>query len=73
AKFCRRVILMARGEILIDGPTKVVFSKPEILEKASIKPPQITRLCQMLEDLKFPRDILTPEEFYNFMTNELML
>ncbi|MEM2514881.1 MAG: ATP-binding cassette domain-containing protein, partial [Candidatus Bathyarchaeia archaeon] len=35
AKFCRRVILMARGEILIDGPTKVVFSKPEILEKES--------------------------------------
>lgn len=62
AKYARRVIVMANGRVLLDGPTKYVFSRPDVLSKAGVEPPQITRFCQRLADYGLPRDALTVEE-----------
>jgi energy-coupling factor transporter ATP-binding protein EcfA2 len=69
SRYTRRVIVLHQGKILIDGPTHEVFSKPEILSKTMLEPPQITRLSQRLMNKGFPGDILTVEDFINFLAN----
>ncbi len=39
-----RVIALADGKVLLDGPKKEVFSQTKILEKTFVDPPQLTRL-----------------------------
>jgi len=39
-----RVIALAEGQVLLDGPKEEVFSQANILEKTFVDPPQITRL-----------------------------
>lgn len=39
-----RVIALAGGQVLLDGPRGDVFSQAKILEKTFVDPPQITRL-----------------------------
>ncbi len=61
---CDRVLVMSQGELLLDGPTREIFTQDEKLLEADIRPPQITRLGQLLaEEFQCPRDILTVEEF----------
>jgi energy-coupling factor transport system ATP-binding protein len=61
---CDRVLVMSQGELLLDGPTRDIFAQDEKLLEADIRPPQITRLGQLLaEEFQCPRDILTVEEF----------
>lgn len=62
ARYARRVVAMAQGEILADGPTADVFSNPEALEKTSLAPPQITQLAQRAQHLGFAPGTLTVEE-----------
>ncbi|RLG48789.1 MAG: ABC transporter ATP-binding protein [Thermoproteota archaeon] len=62
AKYAQRTVVMAWGRILLDGPTRWVFSQVEVLAEAHIKPPQVTRLAQRLADLGVPPDVLTVEE-----------
>jgi energy-coupling factor transporter ATP-binding protein EcfA2 len=69
SRYTRRVIVLHQGKILIDGPTHEVFSKPEILSKTMLEPPQITRLSQRLMNKGFPGDILTVEDFIDFLAN----
>ena len=45
----RRVVLIADGKIVLDGPTREVMTAIDILRKAAIKPPQIV---QLVEELK---------------------
>lgn len=63
ARSAKRVIVMAQGRILLDGPTRWVFSQEDILEKAYIRPPEITQLVGKLNDW-FESTVLTPEEAY---------
>ncbi|MEM1943489.1 MAG: ATP-binding cassette domain-containing protein [Candidatus Caldarchaeum sp.] len=63
SEFADRVIVMADGKILLDGTPREVFSQREILDKASLKPPQITELAQNLSDVGFRPDVLRVEEF----------
>jgi len=71
ARYCSRVVVMKEGKILIDGPTREAFSKPEALEEAFIRPPQITQLGQRLMDLGFPPDMLTVDEMYGVVGKNL--
>ncbi|MFT0846263.1 ABC transporter ATP-binding protein [Actinomycetaceae bacterium L2_0104] len=41
-----RTIVMSRGNVLIDGPTRDVFAHPEILKESFVSPPPITRVAQ---------------------------
>lgn len=61
ARFARRVVALAEGKILADGPTNEVFSQPEKLAQTFIEPPQITQLAQHSVDLGFDPGTLTVE------------
>ena len=56
ARYARRVIVLARGTVLIDGPPEAVFTQPDLLASTFLEPPQVTQLAQSLPGL--PRDIL---------------
>ena len=43
-----RVIVMAHGGVLADGTREEVFAKEEVLKKARIEQPYMTRLCSLL-------------------------
>lgn len=56
--YARRVVVMAGGRVVGDGSPREVFSNPELMAKANLKPPAIAelsiRLCGQVA--------LTPEE-----------
>ena len=63
AEYARRIIVMDEGKILMDGSTREVFSRQDILERASIEPPLLARISNDLRKAgrKVPV-ILTLEE-----------
>nr|WP_288824503.1 ABC transporter ATP-binding protein [uncultured Clostridium sp.] len=48
ARYFERVIVMAGGNVISDGPGEEVFYQKDILLKARLEPPHITRLCELL-------------------------
>ncbi|HDD69092.1 MAG TPA: ATP-binding cassette domain-containing protein [Candidatus Korarchaeota archaeon] len=70
AKYCKRVVVMGQGKVLLDGSTREVFSKPEILEQTFIKPPPITRLAQGLSAYGIPPSILSVDELISSLKFE---
>ncbi len=63
AKYCRRVVVLRRGEVWMDGTPQEVFGQPERLAQTRLSPPQVTLLAQSLPGYGFPNDILSTEEF----------
>jgi len=61
ARYAQRVIVLGQGRVLLDGSTREIFARPDILKKTFVEPPQITRLGQAL-DGRLPKDLLTVEE-----------
>ncbi|MEM2387170.1 MAG: ABC transporter ATP-binding protein [Candidatus Bathyarchaeia archaeon] len=53
-----RVVLMRGGKIVADGRARKILTDPEILEQASIVPPQIAQIFINLADLGFPKDVI---------------
>jgi energy-coupling factor transporter ATP-binding protein EcfA2 len=62
AEVAKRIVLVAGGNIVADGPTREIFEKTEILAKAQIRPPQITQLAQALGDCGVRRNLMTVRE-----------
>lgn len=58
-----RTILMDDGNIVLDGFTRDVFYKTDILHKAMIKPPQIVLLREALNSERLEGYPITIEEF----------
>jgi energy-coupling factor transporter ATP-binding protein EcfA2 len=48
AEYARRTVVMDEGKILMDGSTRKVFSRPDILKRASIEPPLLARISNEL-------------------------
>jgi len=71
AEYAHRVVVLRDGRILVDGPTKEIFSKTDLLETTYLNPPQITRLGQMLAKYGVPGDVLTVDEMYEVMSELL--
>ena len=46
--FAKRIIVLSDGEVIADGETKKIFRVPNVLEKASLLPPQIVQLASRL-------------------------
>jgi len=65
AQYAQRVVVLAQGQMLMDGSTREVFAEPDLLTRTFVKPPQITRLAQALNGYGFPRDVLTVSEMYD--------
>lgn len=55
-----RVVVMARGEVLADGPPAEVFGLADVLAAAAVEAPQLVRLAGRLGWQRRP---LTPAEF----------
>jgi energy-coupling factor transport system ATP-binding protein len=60
-----RLVIMAEGQIVLQGKPREVFAQANRLRELQIDVPQITQLALALaeHDASFPRDILTVEEF----------
>jgi energy-coupling factor transport system ATP-binding protein len=71
AEYAQRIIVLKDGRVLIDGPTRDVFSKPALLKTTYLNPPQITRLGQALSKFGVPGDILTVAEMAEMMDHLL--
>ncbi len=48
AEYAKRTIVMEEGKILMDGSTREVFSRPDILKRASMEPPLLVRISNDL-------------------------
>jgi energy-coupling factor transporter ATP-binding protein EcfA2 len=59
ARYCSRTILMHNGRIVLDGPTRRVFSNYRALRDYDIEVPQVVELSDGL----FGQVYLTPDEF----------
>ncbi len=46
ANYATRCVLMRRGRILADGPTREIFSDPDLLRSAALTLPSLTRFAQ---------------------------
>ena len=62
AELAERVVVMADGKVLSDGPAKTVLAQSSTLKQAAVVPPQLVRLAQAL---KMPSAPLTVNEFAN--------
>lgn len=60
AECFERTIIFAKGEVLLDGPTKEVFSQEALLKEAYLEAPHITQLCKQLG---YEETYLTVEAF----------
>lgn len=58
----KRIVLVAGGRIVADGPTREIFEETDTLAKAEIRPPQITQLTQALADRGVRRNLITVRE-----------
>ena len=65
-----RIVLMAQGKIIADGPIKEIITNEDALKKASVAPPEITKIFSLLKDRGFPRDILEVDEAINVLIPE---
>lgn len=60
--FARRVMVMWRGEMLLDGPTQDVFREVEQLAQAGIRPPEVYGLTRaLMPGIKLEKPI-TPDD-----------
>lgn len=62
AAYATRVIVMADGEIVLDGhPEDVFYDQFEALAKLNLRPPTIVDFCRRLEDKGCPRFLIVDE------------
>jgi len=59
AEYIPRCILMSKGELIADGPTKYILASEQCLKEASLVEPQLAHLSHIL---KFEKGLLSLEE-----------
>jgi energy-coupling factor transporter ATP-binding protein EcfA2 len=58
ATYARRLVVLSNGQIILDGPTREVLAREDVLAAARLTPPAVVQLSRRLGF-----DALTPEEF----------
>lgn len=72
AEYAERTIVMNQGKVLLDEGTASVFAHPEILGRAGVIPPQITRLSQRLpQQLGLPSCALSVKDLGRAIVHRL--
>ena len=56
--YAQRLVVLQDGQILLDGPTRVILAQEEVLARARLQPPEVVRLSRRLGFLA-----LSPREF----------
>ena len=69
AKLTDRIIVMAEGQVLCDGPTKEIFLKHEELEMAALTVPQIAKIMGYFRNagIPVPKDILNVSDAAKYL------
>jgi energy-coupling factor transport system ATP-binding protein len=67
AEYIPRTVVMAKGQVVADGPTRSILSNEKLLAPAALKPPQITRVAQRLSQYGIPPDVMTVEEMMSYL------
>ncbi len=57
-----RIVLMADGGIIADGTAKEIMTDAEAMERASVSPPEITKIFSRLSHHGLPGDVLGVDE-----------
>ncbi|MHA1608860.1 MAG: ABC transporter ATP-binding protein [Candidatus Njordarchaeales archaeon] len=70
ARYAKRVVVLRQGRVLLDGPTRAVFSREDILAKTHLAPPYVTRIGNKLGEFGVPT-VLTVEELILILANML--
>lgn len=65
-RYCKRVLVMKGGHIVLDGTPEEVFTHSELLVEARVEPTDIMKISQALPYM--PDNILSVDEFYNRFT-----
>ena len=65
----KRVIVMCKGQVLLDGSTEEVFGQVETLKKSFVTPPPITKVAQ---GVGFNKTVFTTEAFIKIFEEERM-
>jgi energy-coupling factor transport system ATP-binding protein len=65
AALADRVVVLAQGQVALEGPPADVFAREDVLERLRIEPPEIARLSRRLTEdgLPLPPALLTVDEF----------
>lgn len=66
ARHVNRIIVMSKGEVVLDGKSADVFDQVEKLESLGLAVPQVTYLMKALakKGMKVPENLITIEETY---------
>jgi len=64
AERASHVLILHRGELLAEGSVREILARPRLLARASVSPPPVTRLSQLLRSSGMRGESLTVEEFY---------
>jgi energy-coupling factor transport system ATP-binding protein len=62
AKFTERTLVIGKGQLLLDAPTRQVFDHTDILCRTYIDPPEIIRLAQKMRESGLPAGLLSIEQ-----------
>lgn len=63
-----RAIVFAKGHVLLDGTTREVFAKEDVLKQAYLEQPNVTKLCQ---SLGYDEIFLTTDEFITYQKKNI--
>ncbi len=69
AEYASRVIVMNRGQSIIDAPPAVAFKNYNFLEELSLRPPQVTQLATLLGHDEHA--ILNTKDFCNWLSSRI--
>jgi energy-coupling factor transporter ATP-binding protein EcfA2 len=70
ARYTQRTVVMGKSKILLDAPTRDVFSHTEVLDSTFLEPPPAIQLALRLAEYGVPANVLTVEELFNALTGE---
>ncbi len=72
AEYAKRIIVLKKGELLMDGRPSEVFSRPDLLIKSHIKPPHITSLGFALhKELGYTAPVFREEQMRDLVLKAL--
>ncbi len=63
ARHAGRILVLHQGRIVADGSASQLFAQPDLLARASLTPPPVTRLAQALKPFGVHDTCLTAESF----------
>lgn len=73
ANFVDRIIVMDKGNVILEGDKYKVFEEVELLERIGLGVPQVTKICHLLENkgFVFDKTITTLEEALEALKGQL--